>query len=178
MLGCLALLFFRLACLGGYGYSAYMTILAFGSPSKTPAENALFHTRYLTQDTLVAQIIYFALVILLMPMRFNKCKGALAAFALTTTTVVSALFWAIYFQDKHMIGNEEMMKAYPPWLMHVEVISYLLCMTHFLLAHPCDRNCSSGCHVFSSITSSILQVLVPHCRILWRIPRIVSFFGG
>lgn len=66
-------------------------------------------------------MMYFALSILIMPTRFDKCKSALAAFTLTTTMVVAGLFWALFYIDKYAIANEDVMKQYPTWVMHAEV---------------------------------------------------------
>ncbi|KAM3173470.1 hypothetical protein ACTXT7_012439 [Hymenolepis weldensis] len=118
MLAALGLLFYRILCLLGYGYTAYF-VFEIRPPKVSLGENIILQTRFLTIDTLLVQILYFALAILLMPTKCYKLKSTLSCFALTTATVVSVMTWGIYFYNKELIMTKEAFEIIPMWFMHV-----------------------------------------------------------
>ncbi|VDO07069.1 unnamed protein product [Rodentolepis nana] len=67
----------------------------------------------------MVQVLYYALAIIFMPTKWNKLKSTLSCFALTTATVVSVMFWGLYFYDKEVLMAKETFDIMPVWLMHV-----------------------------------------------------------
>ncbi|VDL20682.1 unnamed protein product [Hymenolepis diminuta] len=118
MLAALGLLAYRILCLLGYGCTVYF-VFKTRPPRVSLEENIIFQTRFLTIDTLLVQILYFALAILLMPTKCYKLKSALSCFALTTATVVSVMTWGLYFYDRELLMTKETFEAIPTWFMQV-----------------------------------------------------------
>ncbi|VDK33246.1 unnamed protein product [Taenia asiatica] len=118
MLAALGLFSYRLLCLLGYGYVAYWTFE--NRPVKASlSKNIFFQTRFLTIDTLLLHILYYALAILLMPTRWHKLKSILSCIALTTSTVVSVLFWGIDYFDRTLLMELKDIEFLPTWFIHV-----------------------------------------------------------
>uniref|UniRef100_A0A5K3EVT7 TLC domain-containing protein n=1 Tax=Mesocestoides corti TaxID=53468 RepID=A0A5K3EVT7_MESCO len=107
----------RLLCFVGYGYAAYLTLTL--CPSGVPLRDNVIHvTKYLTNITLLLQILYYALAIIL-PSKCGKFKSSMACLSLTASASVSVVFWALYFIDASLVIREEYLKIYPRWHMHV-----------------------------------------------------------
>ncbi|EUB59548.1 hypothetical protein EGR_05575 [Echinococcus granulosus] len=154
MLAALGLFSYRLFCLLGYGYVAYWTFE--NRPAKVSLkENVFLQTRFLTIDTLLLHVLYYALAILLMPTRCNKVKSVLSCLALTTATVVSVMFWGIDYFDRSLLMDLKTIEFIPSWFIHAT-------------------------HTFISITA-LFDVLLsrPHPVPLWKSFLIVfSYFLG
>uniref|UniRef100_A0A0X3PW18 FAR-17a/AIG1-like protein n=1 Tax=Schistocephalus solidus TaxID=70667 RepID=A0A0X3PW18_SCHSO len=120
MLGPVVTALYRLTCLVGYGYVAFWTVENLRDKATASFnENIIIQSRFLTFDTLLVQVVYFFLALLLMPTKCVKVKSMLACVAATTGTVVSVTFWSIYFRDINLLANVETMRDYPVWHMHV-----------------------------------------------------------
>ncbi|VDM31841.1 unnamed protein product [Hydatigera taeniaeformis] len=123
MLAVVGLLFYRLLCLLGYGYVAYWTFE--NHPVKSSLKNNLLH------------VLYYALAVLLIPTRYNKLKSILSCVALTTSTVVSVLFWGIDYFDRSLLIESKELENLPSWYLHVtHTVISLTAMLDVLFSRP------------------------------------------
>ncbi|KAM7532947.1 hypothetical protein Aperf_G00000126600 [Anoplocephala perfoliata] len=53
-----------------------------------------------------------------MPVNCNKTKSVLSCLALTTSSVVTILFWGLYFYNKLLLGPNEIIDKFPLWFVH------------------------------------------------------------
>jgi len=118
-LGSSSLSLYRLSCAIGYGYVSYWTVLNFKPQSFSLYSGFISQLKFLTYDTTLLQAIYFAFALILMPTNFRRLKSSLSALALTTSIMVSAMFWVFMYLDSGLIFKKEEFAVYPSWHMHV-----------------------------------------------------------